>query len=65
LLFDFKHYRRRFWLLLIPCIALWMSTVYLRYHYVIDLAGGVVIAAVGVFAASRYELSEMAEAIDR
>jgi hypothetical protein len=60
LTFDFRHYRRRFWWLLLPCIALWISTVYLRYHYVIDLMGGVVIAAIGVSTAYLYERSGMA-----
>jgi membrane-associated phospholipid phosphatase len=58
LIFDFNHYRRRFWWLLLPCIALWISTVYLRYHYVVDLLGGVVIAAVGLATAYLYERSE-------
>lgn len=57
LAFDFRHYRRRFWWLLLPCIALWMSTVYLRYHYVVDLLGGVVIAAIGLITAYLYERS--------
>lgn len=60
LVFDFRHFRRRFWWLLLPCIALWMSTVYLRYHYVVDLLGGVVIAALGLATAYVYERSEMA-----
>jgi hypothetical protein len=64
LAFDFRHYRRRFWRLLLPCVALWISTVYLRYHYVVDLLGGVVIAAVGLGTAWRYERSALARAID-
>ena len=64
LAFDFQHYRRRFWWLLLPCIALWVSTVYLRYHYVVDLLGGVLIAAVGIAVARAYERSGLARAID-
>jgi hypothetical protein len=64
LAFDFRRYRRRFWRLLLPCVALWISTVYLRYHYVVDLLGGVVIAAVGLGTAWRYERSALARAID-
>ncbi|MES2490034.1 MAG: phosphatase PAP2 family protein [Pseudomonadota bacterium] len=64
LIFDFRHYRRRFWWLLLPCIALWVSTVYLRYHYVVDLLGGVVIAAIGVATAYLYERSRMAREIE-
>lgn len=63
LVFDFSHFRRRFWWLLLPCIALWMSTVYLRYHYVVDLLGGVVIAAVGLATAYLYERSNVARGI--
>ena len=65
LAFDFRHYRRRFRWLLLPCIALWLSTVYLRYHYVIDLVGGVAIAWVGLLTARRYAGSAMAVAIER
>ena len=64
LVFDFRHCRRRFWWLLLPCIALWVSTVYLRYHYVVDLLGGVVIAAMGVGTAYLYERSKMAREIE-
>jgi membrane-associated phospholipid phosphatase len=64
LMFDARHYRRRFWWLLLPCIALWFSTVYLRYHYVVDVLGGVVIAAAGIVAAARYERSALARRVD-
>jgi membrane-associated phospholipid phosphatase len=45
LFFDMKHNRRRFWLCLIPCVGVWFSTVYLRYHYFTDVAAGFVLAA--------------------
>jgi membrane-associated phospholipid phosphatase len=64
LAFDFRHFRQRFWRLLLPCVALWISTVYLRYHYVVDLLGGVVIAAIGLITAWRYERSVLASNID-
>lgn len=64
LIFDYRHCRRRFWWLLLPCIALWVSTVYLRYHYVVDLIGGMVIAAIGVATAYLYERSGMAREIE-
>lgn len=64
LAFDYRYYRRRYWWLLLPCIALWISTVYLRYHYVVDLLGGVVIAGVGGWVASRYARSALAAEID-
>ncbi|MGH8456388.1 MAG: phosphatase PAP2 family protein [Stenotrophobium sp.] len=64
LLFDARHFRRRFWILLLPCIALWFSTVYLRYHYVVDLLGGAAIAAIGLVTAWFYEHSRLARALD-
>jgi membrane-associated phospholipid phosphatase len=55
LVFDRWHYRRRFWRLLVPCSALWVSTVYLRYHYCVDVAAGAGIAAIGLSVAASYE----------
>lgn len=43
---DWRHARPRFWVQLLPCAGLWVSTVYLRYHYVTDVASGFVLAAV-------------------
>ena len=51
LAFDWQHRRSRFWWLLAPCVAMWFSTVYLRYHYFVDLLGGLVIAVMGLVAA--------------
>jgi len=44
--FALKYKRPLFWIYLPICIALIFSTVYLRYHYVIDLVAGVVFAGV-------------------
>src|SRR5205823_1731037 len=46
LLFDRQHRPWRFWLLLLPCAGLWFSTLYLRYHYFIDVPCGF---ALGLF----------------
>jgi len=54
LVFDQWYYRRRFWRLLIPCVALWVSTVYLRYHYCVDVIAGFAIAVIGLWVATRY-----------
>ena len=59
LVFDAWHYRRRFWCLLVPCIALWVSTVYLRYHYCVDVFAGGALAGVGLWVAASYERSEL------
>ena len=37
-----------FWLRLVVVLALVFSTVYLRYHYVIDVIAGIALAAVNV-----------------
>lgn len=34
---DWRHLRRRFWIMAVPSLGLWVSTLYLRYHYGIDL----------------------------
>jgi len=51
--FDFRHKRWRFWSYLVPCVGLWVSTVYLRYHYAVDLLAGFTLAAVGAQVALR------------
>ena len=64
LVFDFWHHRRRFWILLLPTLALWLSTVYLRYHYVVDLAAGLVLTLIGLAVARGYAGSALARAVD-
>jgi len=54
LLFDWKHWRRRFWLVLLPCQLLWFSALYLRFHYFVDLLAGVVAALAGWWVAEKY-----------
>jgi PAP2 superfamily len=54
LLFDWQHWRRRFWWVLAPCIVLWLSTLYLRFHYFVDLLAGVAVALVGWRIAQKY-----------
>jgi membrane-associated phospholipid phosphatase len=44
--FAFKFRRPLFWIYLPICIALICSTVYLRYHYVIDVAAGFAFAGI-------------------
>tara|TARA_B100001971_G_C18201634_1_gene544993 strand:+ start:88 stop:1068 length:981 start_codon:yes stop_codon:yes gene_type:complete len=44
LLFDFQHRRNHFWWVLAPTVGLWISTIYLRYHYGVDLVAGVILA---------------------
>ena len=64
LAFDWRHYRRRFWMLLAPVLGLWMATVYLRYHYFADLLGGLVIALAGIWAARWFERTHRDDPMD-
>ncbi len=54
LIFDWWHARSRFWICLVPCIALWCSTVLLRFHYFVDLIGGLAVALIGLWIAARF-----------
>jgi membrane-associated phospholipid phosphatase len=46
LVYAWRHLRPFFWVLL-PCsLGLWVSTVYLRHHYVVDLFAGWLLAPV-------------------
>lgn len=57
--FDWRYDRRRFWWVLAPCVLLWISTIYLRYHYFVDLLAGVVLAAVGWAVAAAFAISDL------
>jgi len=43
-LYAFRNSRPLFWLLSPLILSLWVSTIYLRYHYLIDVAAGFVLA---------------------
>lgn len=60
LVFDWWHHRRRFWWVLLPCVALGVSTVYLRYHYFVDLLAGVLFALIGLAVARAFARSALA-----
>jgi hypothetical protein len=51
LFFDRQHKPWRFKLYLIPCIGLWISTIYLRYHYFIDVVCGFALSAFALWIA--------------
>jgi membrane-associated phospholipid phosphatase len=55
LLFDWRHWRRRFWWVLLPCLILWFSTIYLRFHYFVDLLAAAVLALASWAMAEIYE----------
>ena len=54
LMFDWQNGRRRFWIYLLPCLVLWWSTMFLRFHYFMDLLGGAVVALAGWWMAQEY-----------
>lgn len=51
LAFDRAASPRRFRVMLLPVALLWAATVYLRYHYVVDVAAALAAAAAGLWAA--------------
>ena len=57
LLFDWHHWRRRFWCVLAPCLVLCLSTVYLRFHYFVDLAAAAPLAVASWYMARIYDAS--------
>jgi membrane-associated phospholipid phosphatase len=55
LAFAWSHSRREFWLLLPLTLGICASTIYLRYHYLIDVISGVLLALLAASAAFRTE----------
>jgi membrane-associated phospholipid phosphatase len=55
LFFDMKWNRRRFKICLLPCVGIWFSTIYLRYHYFVDVLSGFTLAALALCAAKLTE----------
>ncbi len=44
----------RFKLYLVPCIGLWISTIYLRYHYLVDVICGFLLSAFALWLTAQY-----------
>jgi membrane-associated phospholipid phosphatase len=70
LVYGWRHARRLFWLLLPFVLGLWISTVYLRHHYVVDLLAGWLLAPLALVLAPRIErgwrrLGEPRQAVNR
>jgi len=51
LYYAYRFHRPTFKWFVVPCVAIILSTVYLRYHYVIDVAAGIVAAVVVILTA--------------
>jgi len=58
LFFDRRHKPLRYKCYLVPCVGLWLSTIYLRYHYAVDVVLGFALAAFSLWVASRCALEE-------
>ena len=63
LLFDWRHHRRHFLWACGPCLVLWFSTLYLRFHYFVDLLAGLGIAILGWWVARAYADSRLEQAL--
>ena len=55
LFYAWRYVRPWFWVLLPFALGLWVSTVYLRHHYVVDLIAGWMLAPVAAWAAPRLD----------
>ena len=63
LMFDWQHRRQHFWLALLPCIILWFATMYLRFHYFVDLLAGLPVTLIAWATAQWYERSALARRV--
>ncbi len=61
LFFDRRHRLWRFRLYLIPCVGLWCSTIYLRYHYFVDVVCGFILSAFALWIAKHFPKKNEAE----
>jgi len=43
-LYAYRNSRRLFWMLMPLVLSLWVSTVYLRFHYLVDCVAGLILA---------------------
>jgi membrane-associated phospholipid phosphatase len=55
LVYAWRYARRWFWALLPFVLGLWLSTIYLRHHYVVDLVAGWILAPVAILVAPRID----------
>ncbi|HEY2943501.1 MAG TPA: phosphatase PAP2 family protein [Vicinamibacteria bacterium] len=55
LFYAWRYVRVWFWVLLPFALGLWVSTIYLRHHYVVDLFAGWLLAPVAAWAAPRLD----------
>ena len=53
--FDARHDPRAFRRWLLPVIGLWLSTIYLRFHYFVDVAAGLTLAMLALIVVALVE----------
>ncbi len=51
--YNFKKYRKLFWWFLVPSIFLLLATVFLRYHYFVDILGGIIFYCFVIFTSKK------------
>ena len=52
-----RHHRRIFPVFLLPAVGLCAATLYLRYHYAVDVAAGILLAGIGLRMARNPDMS--------
>jgi membrane-associated phospholipid phosphatase len=55
LVYAWRYVRAWFWVLLPFAVGLWVSTIYLRHHYAVDLLAGWMLAPVAAWVAPRLD----------
>jgi membrane-associated phospholipid phosphatase len=55
LVYAWRYLRRFFWVLVPFVLGLWVSTIYLRHHYFVDLVGGWLLAPLAMWVAPRVD----------
>jgi membrane-associated phospholipid phosphatase len=55
LVYAWRFVRPWFWVLLPFCVGLWVSTIYLRHHYAVDLIAGWMLAPLAIWVAPRVD----------
>ena len=53
-LYAYRNSKRLFWILSPLILSLWLSTLYLRYHYLIDVLAGLILAPVSYLLANAF-----------
>ena len=57
LVFAYRYRKRLFWIFLLPATSLIVSTIYLRYHYTIDVIAGLALAPLACYLGERTDVA--------